>query len=179
MNYSVTKVKTLNGREGYGFSCVLLKNGKKVASCYDYGDGADIHIEWDNRTPAVVKNRNFEDIIIERPGYIEEAQFNDFVNSLPIIKGEVPEYNMFPSPHLVIEDLVNHSIGLKKISSMLKKSVIFKTPDNKILSSKPSNDKSLDDLLNAIQSKHNDYQILNKLGLEEVYNIFKTHNLIG
>ncbi len=59
--YTVNAVKTFMGREGYGFNCNLLCNGKKVAFVIDDASGGMINIQWldygkerdeNRRTPA-------------------------------------------------------------------------------------------------------------------------------
>lgn len=44
-NYSIKKVKSFIGTEGYGYSCDLLLNGVKVGTVYDRADGGEVDFD--------------------------------------------------------------------------------------------------------------------------------------
>ena len=49
--YHVEEVESFTGRQGYGFSAVLYRDGKRVARVIDEGNGGPILFYWcDNRT---------------------------------------------------------------------------------------------------------------------------------
>ncbi len=52
MKVTVSNVKSTTGREGYGFFCTVLIDGKPVAKVADYGDGGEPRwepIKWTSR----------------------------------------------------------------------------------------------------------------------------------
>lgn len=46
--YSVSKVKTFRGREGYGFNAELQRGGKPIAFVIDEANGGMYHFEWND-----------------------------------------------------------------------------------------------------------------------------------
>lgn len=44
--YTVSKVKTFRGREGYGFNAELLRDGSPIAFVIDEANGGVYHFEW-------------------------------------------------------------------------------------------------------------------------------------
>jgi len=45
-DYTVKKVKSFEGREGYGFNADLYRGKKKVAFCRDMAHGGEVNIDW-------------------------------------------------------------------------------------------------------------------------------------
>ena len=62
--YGVKAIKTFRGHDGYGYSCSLTRNGKKVAEVLDDGWGGGLQISWvDGRKDETVEYtcRNYKD----------------------------------------------------------------------------------------------------------------------
>jgi hypothetical protein len=66
--YTVTKIKTFRGREGYGLNATLCRDGKPVAFILDDANGGMVDFDW-------VDQKHGESA--------EEAMFKGFVASLP------------------------------------------------------------------------------------------------
>lgn len=57
MGLQLKAYKSFQGMDGYGFNANLYLNNKKVAFCYDAGNGGEAEIQWldINNTKAVVE----------------------------------------------------------------------------------------------------------------------------
>lgn len=177
--YTVGAVKSIRGHDGYGFSCNLLRNKKKVAEVLDDGWGGGLQFHWfDNKTSAVVNTRTYDDKPHSFNGTVEESLFYAEVMKLP----QIPAYDdfpeMFPDADIVVGEMVNEVLMVKDITKSLKKSLTAQTGDGKLLTWKTSVKHDLDSLKTHVKQKYPEAIIMNELPVEEVIKIYKKANVI-
>ena len=91
--------------------------------------------------------------------------------------GNSPE--MSTSPDIVIDDMVNDALTIKKITADLKKNVTIKCKDGKLLTWKISATHTVDILNAHVMKKYPEAKIINSLPIDEVYKIYKEANVIA
>ena len=114
MVYSVKNVKSFMGREGYGYSCSLYKDGKKIGTVTDTADGGEA------------------DLYLDSPELEEELYA--YVRSLPLEIFEGDEFAQ--SVETVIGGLVDAYLTKKQIDKLTAKSWVYimKGSENKFSS---------------------------------------------
>lgn len=70
--YSIRKLKTWTGRDGYGYAGELLRDGKLIGEFLQSGNGGHTHLIFQQKTDGKT-NRD----------KVEEELFNDFLATLP------------------------------------------------------------------------------------------------
>lgn len=169
-NYSVAAVKTFNGREGRGYSCNLMLNGKKVAEVLDDANGGPLSVRWLDNEFSEGQVRQWDDSIKTIRMTKQEAAFEALVMALPKRACKYSESGFrFDSSDIVIEDLVNDQADLKKMKTMLKSKILF-TKGVEIYQSKIID---IDRQLPALRAKHPTAKFLNTLPEQEAFNLFK------
>lgn len=179
-NYSVKAIKSFRSRNGYGYSCNLLRDGKKVAEILEEGRGGEMRIDWmDFKSTATFISRNHEDKEVSCRGTVEEALFNEQVRSLPKIAAHDGFPEMDTSLGIVIDDMVNDTLAIKKLSASMKKSVTVKRGDGKFLTWKITPVHSAPAIRTYILKNYPDGKIMNDLPVEEVLQLYKQAELVS
>lgn len=176
--FTVKNIKTFTGREGYGYSCNLYLNNKKVAVVTDTADGGPLDIFWDGPKIFDVTTRSFDfeksqQYLIHK-GTEAESILEKMIMELPMIsvQGSQPFYS---NSEIFIDDLVNDTLLQQKISRMLKKE-IFILENKQIISYqiKPTQDSVK--INNYIAKNKPTATIINEKPIEEVMKIFKEYS---
>ena len=123
--YTINALKSFVGREGYGFNCNLLRNGKKVAFVQDMADGGEIRFDWicpknclpveceHNDGTKYTENRNVEEILLRNHiSTIEEYKEGSRGDMDCFVAGLVDEYE-----------------NEKKNKAKCKKNIMFRSSD--------------------------------------------------
>lgn len=84
---------------------------------------------------------------------------------------------MNTSPDIVIDNMVNDVLITKAIKSDLKKKVMIKAKDGKVLYWKITPNHTVDVLRNYLKIDYPDAIIINDLDLKEVLQFYKDNNL--
>lgn len=177
--YTVGAVKTIRGHDGNGYSCNLLRNGKKVAEIFDDGWGGGLQFGWlDHTTRAVVHNRTYDDKPHSYNGTVEEALFNAYIMELPKVPSYDGKEEIFTDPDIFVDELVNDTLTLKQIKSDLKKNITIQCKDGQLLSWKVSPVHTADILKAHALKQHPDGIIINTLPVETVFDIYKKANIV-
>jgi hypothetical protein len=102
--YTITKIKTFRGMEGYGLNATICRNGKPVAFVMDEGCGGETMIDFTN---PLQNGRSYEASKNTWKG--EETAFHQFCVAWAKTQDrEVPEEERIPA-YLAI-DWVNHQV---------------------------------------------------------------------
>ena len=178
--YSVSKIKTIRGMEGHGYSCDLLCNGKKVAECVDDASGASLHVYWLDKAPATVTTRDYKDEPHTYAGTVEEAAFHAVINALPMLPADESTGcpAMYTSIDIVVDDMVNYALAIKKIAADFKKQITIQTADGKFVCYKPNATWPLEKLSEVALKRNPGAKVLNSMSLESVYALYKEANLV-
>lgn len=142
MKYTVKNVKSFTGREGYGYSCSLYKDGKNIGTVTDTADGGEADL--------YLNSRELED------------ELRDYVNTLPLGIFDGMEFAV--SVESFVGELVDEFQNAKRLAKLTKNNWVyrFKGKEDGVLSFFSKNlDKAL------IEQKFAD-QILECLNGEEV-----------
>lgn len=125
--YAVKGVKQMEGRDGYMLNCSLYKDGKKVATVIDDGNGGCLDIHFlDYKAPRVeVSGINYMDEPFNYKGTPEEKAFQDYVNTLPTYDTEWSK-NQHPDQEHVINEMVDEYENLKRFKRACKKKTLFR-----------------------------------------------------
>lgn len=114
--YSVKSVKSFMGHEGYGFNCTLCKDGRKVASVINQGDGGEPYFYFENKE-------------------VEKALYA-FVKTLPKRQTEFPRGDGSKEKFEYTEDIGTFVAGLidewdylKRMKRMCKTKTVFRLDD--------------------------------------------------
>lgn len=172
--YSVGAVKKIRGHDGQGYSCNLLKNGKKVAEVLDDGWGGGLQISWtDNKTSAKVTNRTYDDKEFTFDGTAEEALFYKEIMKLPKIPASegLPEMNT--SVDIVIDQMVNDILDMKTVQAALKKKFTIQCADGTLLTWKITPVYTVEKLKEYADKKHPCNKVMNDLPVAEVVSVYK------
>lgn len=178
-NYSVKAIKTFRARNGHGYSCNLLKDGKKVAEILEEGRGGELRVDWmDYTAKTTVISNGYDSKEVSYQGTFEESLFHAQVMKLPKIpsNGDFPE--MTTSVHIVIDDMVCDTLAMKKLMTNMKKSLAVKCKDGKILTWKftPTHPEQI--LRTLVLTKYPDGKIMNDLPIEESFQLYKEAGLV-
>lgn len=179
-NYSVKSIKSFRTRNGYGYSCNLMRDGKKVAEVLEEGRGGELRFDWmDYLKKATVISRGYDDKEISYQGTVEESLFHEVVMELPKIPadGNFPE--MDSSVGIVIDKMVSDTLSIKKLSASMKKSVTVQCHDGKLLTWKITPTHSEQVIRDYVIKKHPDGKIMNDLPVEEVFQIYKQAEMVS
>lgn len=112
--YTVSNVKTFKGRQGEGYSCDLLADGRKIADVLEGASGGPLGVEFyysAKITPAAAA--------------LDEGVFKAFLLEKFGADEIEPEYAF-------IEDIVGVHLQHKQLASKLKREILIVTDDNKI-----------------------------------------------
>lgn len=130
MNYTVRKVKSFRGMEGFGMNAELLKDGKPVAFVIDEGNGGEMNFEWyDHKAPRVeVNGIGFGGETIKFKGTPEEADLYAFCATIPPTPSEY-EWNKgnmnYTTPDIYIEGLVAAVEEQQRLKKAAKTKTMF------------------------------------------------------
>lgn len=172
--YSVGSVKKIRGHDGQGYSCNLLKNGKKVAEVLEDGWGGGLQIRWaDHTTSAKVKNRSYDDKGFTFAGTVEEALFYAEVMKLPKIPASdaLPEMNT--SVDIVIDEMVNELLDMKTVQADLKKKFTIQCTDGNLLTWKITPVCTVEKLKEYAEKNYPGNKVMNDLPVADVINVYK------
>ena len=142
MKYTVKNVKSFTGREGYGYSCSLYKDGKRIGTVTDTADGR----------PADLYLNSME----------LEHELREYVNSLPSFKFQ--DMDIPQSIETFLDSLIDEYQQAKQIAKLTRNNWVyrFKGKESGVLSFFSKNlDKAL------IEQKFAD-QIIECLNVVEV-----------
>lgn len=171
--YSVGAVKKIRGHDGQGYSCNLLKNGKKVAEVLDDGWGGGLQIQWADKTVAKVKNRSYDDKVFTFDGTVEEALFYVEVMKLPKIpaSNDLPEMNT--SVDIVIGEMVNEILDMKAVQADLKKKFTIQCTDGTLLTWKITPVHTVEKIKEYADKNYPGNKVMNDLPVAEVISVYK------
>ncbi len=102
--YTVTKVRSFRGRDGYGFNTDLMKDGIKIAFVIDEGCGGCLHYEWAD--------------------LMEKDALNKHIKTLPKVKSPCGE--MTVDIDLFVSRLVDVYEAEKKLKRLCKTKTLFR-----------------------------------------------------
>ncbi len=176
--FTVKNIKTFTGREGYGYSCNLYLNNKKVAVVTDNADGGPLDIFWNGPKIFDVTTRSLDFEIsqeyLTHKGTEAESILEKMIMELPMIsiQGSQPFYS---NSEIFIDDLVNDTLLQQKISRILKKE-IFILENKQIFSYKIKPTQDSVKINNYIAKNKPTAIIINEKPIEEVVKIFKEHS---
>lgn len=111
--YTVGKIKTFRGMEGYGLNAVLLRDGKLAADLLDEGCGGMMHFDWVDMNKGV-----------------EEAKFLAFIESerlkIPAGKGSdgFDNRELFDGD-IWVWDQANKVLEDRRFARICKKNTVF------------------------------------------------------
>lgn len=177
--YTVGAVKKIRGHDGFGYSCNLLRNNKKVAEVLEDGWGGGLQFRWlDNKTSAVVNNRTYDGKPHSFNGTVEESLFYAEIVKLPKIPAGEDSMERFPDPDIFVDDLVNHVFISKKITSDLKKQLTIQSKEGEVYNWKISPTWTTEKLIVHALKEHPGATIINNLPIDEVIEIYKKAKLI-
>ena len=123
MKYTVKNVKSFMGREGYGYSCSLYKDGKNIGTVTDTADGG----------PADLYLTSIE----------LEQELRDYVNTLPSFKFE--DMDIPQSVETFLDSLIDEYQNAKQLAKLTKNNWVyrFKDKEGKFISFSKKLDKAL------------------------------------
>ena len=104
MEYTVKNVKNFMGREVYGYSCTLYKNGKSIGTVTDTADGgpADLYL----------KSRELE------------QELRDFVDTLPSFKFQ--DMDIPQSVETFIDSLINEYQQANQLAKLTRTNWVYR-----------------------------------------------------
>lgn len=176
--YGVKSVKTFRSMDGGGYEGYLTREGKKIAMILDEGNGGEIHIDWIDSKERTVKYqmRQYNDNVVEVLGTPEEALFGTFIFNHPQVDGFSSK--LFMSDHIFIDDLVNAVLLEKQIAGQMKRKVIAEV-DDKVYNFSVKAPQTIDSVILQVKNKYPQANVLNKMAIKEVIEVYKKHNLIA
>ena len=119
MTYTVRNLKTFRSDDGGGFSCILMKDGKRVAEIVNDGNGGCFKFWWDDRQTVVdVKALTYDDKPHVYKGSPEEAAL--WATCMAIPQFESYGIMMSTNPDMFVEDLVGDLEVEKAVKRLLK-----------------------------------------------------------
>jgi len=129
--YEVKGVKQMEGRDGYMLNCSLYKDGKKVATVVDDGNGGCLDIHFlDYKAPRVeVSGINYMDKPFSYKGTPQEKVFQAYVNTLPTYDTEWSK-NQHPDQEHVINEMVDEAENTKRLKRICKSKTLFTLKDD-------------------------------------------------
>lgn len=176
-DYTVGAVKKFKGHDGYGYTCNLLRNKKKVAEILEDGWGGGLQFTWlDYDKKAVVNTLTYDDKPHSFNGTVEEALFYAQVMKMPKIKS-YDNTDMHTTPDIVIDDMVGDVLMEKQVKADLKKQFTIQTKDGQLLAWKITPVYTVEVLKKHALKEHPQAIIINELSVPEVIKIYKEQNL--
>lgn len=139
--YSVAKVKSFRGTDGYGFNVDLLKDGRRIAFVIDEGCGGCLHFEW---------------LDIKDKGVLEEH-----VKTLPPLKSQYGD--MVLDIDLFVSSLVDEHESEKKLKRLCRTKTLFRLKADEVGSYRVINRQYDEKVKDFIKGKYGD-------GVEVIYN---------
>ena len=123
MEYTVKNVKNFMGREGYGYSCTLYKNGKSIGTVTDTADGGEVDL--------YLNSRELED------------ELRDYVNTLPSFQFE--DMDIPQSVETFLDSLIDEYQQAKQLAKLTRNNWVyrFKGKEGKFISFSKNLDKAL------------------------------------
>lgn len=104
MKYSVKNVKSFMGREGYGYSCSLYKDGKNIGTVTDTADGGEADLYLASREL--------------------EQELRDYVNTLPSFKFE--DMDIPQSVEVFLDSLIDAYQQAKQLAKLTKNNWVYR-----------------------------------------------------
>lgn len=159
--YTVRKVKTWNGREGGGFECELLRDGKYVADCLNNADGG----------PTTIYFKGLLDVRAA-----EQTALDEFAASLPkeVLTKEKDGFDMTfqPDAESVVGGLVDDFLVIKSVKARLRRSVFVQLADGAVIRMKgpKSIDISNPQFRGRLDVRHPGNKIINEMPEQEAIN---------
>jgi len=130
--YSVKNVKNFMGRDTYGFNCTLYRDGKKVATCIDDGNGGEIDIQWSGPVPRTGASQEAWKRWHEWKDN-EEKILVSHIQTLPKVKSEYGDGgDLTIDEGWFVTELVNKYERDKEIRKMRRQcqsKTLYRTPD--------------------------------------------------
>ena len=108
--YTVNKIKTFKGNEGYGYNAVLCCDGKRIADAIDDASGGPLDLRFDDAD----QERRLRDYVATLPARV--CNFADPVTGKPAV--------VAVSMELFVEDLVNTTRIANKVKRLMRTSVV-------------------------------------------------------
>lgn len=141
MKYTVKNVKSFTGREGYGYSCSLYKDGKRIGTVTDTADGGPADLYLNSREL--------------------EQELRDYVDTLPSFKFQ--DMDIPQSVETFLDSLIDDFQNAKQLAKLTKDNWVyrFKSKEGKFISFSNKLSKA------AIEQKFAD-QIIECLNVVEV-----------
>lgn len=176
-DYTVGAVKKFKGHDGYGYTCNLLRNKKKVAEILEDGWGGGLQFSWlDHDKSATVNTLTYDDKPHSFKGTVEEALFYAEVMKMPKIKS-YDNTEMSTSPDIVVDDMVGDVLMEKQVKADLKKQFTIQAKDGQLLAWKITPVYTVEVLKNLVLKEHPEAIVINELPIPEVMKIYKEQNL--
>ena len=104
MKYTVKNGKSFMGREGYGYSCSLYKDGKNIGTVTDTADGGEADL--------YLNSRELDD------------ELRDYVNTLPSFKFE--DMDIPQSVETFLDSLIDEYQNAKQLAKLTKNNWVYR-----------------------------------------------------
>ena len=149
MSYSVKAIKTFEGHDGFGFSCNLYENNKKIATVLDDGRGGQVRFNFIDK--------------------FSEKELDDYCSTLPsvLVPSTRTKLTINNDKYIYVDELVNQTLTTKQAKKMLKELTI--QDGNRIVSfgySPSNNDARL-----AVKKQYPNATILNDIPIRDVVSL--------
>ena len=127
--YSINALKTFDTPDGGGYNCNILRNGKKVATAHEAGQGGEIDIDWlDWEEKRVeIHNTNYKGEKNTYKGTPEEKLFVEFLETLPRVESRHFDDGLKVCAGIFFEEMVRSLEDDRDVKKWLKKWWCFKT----------------------------------------------------
>ena len=102
--YAVKGVKSFIGREGYGYSCSLYKDGKNIGTVTDTADGGEADLYLASREL--------------------EQELRDYVNTLPSFRFE--DMDIPQSVETFLDSLIDEYQNAKQLAKLTKNNWVYR-----------------------------------------------------
>lgn len=121
--YSVSKIRTSQGRQGEAYSATLVRNGKVVASVIEEANGGCLRIYWqDKQGGKSAEEDRFNAYVEEEKAKISASAINDEVSKAAGF--DVQEKVLF-NDHICIENMVNKALDDRRWKRLCKTNTLF------------------------------------------------------
>lgn len=104
MEYTVKNVKIFMGREGYGFSCTLYKNGERIGTVTDTADGGPADLYLNSREL--------------------EQELRDYVDTLPTF--EFQDMDIPQSVETFLVSIIDEYMQAKQIAKLTRNNWVYR-----------------------------------------------------
>lgn len=117
--YTIASVRTFRGMETEGFNAALFRDGRKLATLINEGNGGLTKFEWVERGRLALING--------RPATIEEARLHEYASGLPEVPAGPGDDGaaLRMDSGLFVELLVERTEEEKRFRKMLKARVVL------------------------------------------------------